>query len=157
DGRVVAFEDERPDLVTDDNNNANDVFVIEVGGSVERVSVDSQGKEGTGPSYYPAISEDGRFVSFFSNSNLAVTGPHGPAADIFLRDRCRSGGHDVPGCLPRTMLVSARPDGVQGSANGRSTMSSNGRFIAFESSNCMLFPSICSPTNNDNSYEVYVR
>src|SRR5262249_52570969 len=57
DGRWVAFTSEATNLVAGDENGSIDVFVHDrVTGTTERVSVDSTGAEGQGPSRTPAIS-----------------------------------------------------------------------------------------------------
>jgi Tol biopolymer transport system component len=74
----------------------------------------------------PAISADGRYVVFtWSGSNL-VAGDTNQASDVFLRD-LRTG---------RTVLVSVNSAGRQGnstSATDGSTISADGRFVAFVS------------------------
>ena len=54
---------------------------------LQRVSVDSSGAQGNGPSGEPAISADGRFIAFSSHaSNLADWDTNG-RRDIFVHDR----------------------------------------------------------------------
>lgn len=71
----------------------------------------------------PAISLDGRYVAY-----TAVTDQH---AQIFLRDTCVGG---ATSCEPRTILISATPDGLPGDADSSwPSMSANGRYVAFSS------------------------
>lgn len=74
----------------------------------------------------PAISADGRYVAFtWSGSNL-VAGDTNQTSDVFLRD-LRTG---------RTVLVSVNSAGRRGngtSATDGSTISADGRFVAFVS------------------------
>jgi len=96
-----------------------------------RVSVDSAGAEGHGPSMFPAISGEGRFIAFESDADNLVSGDENRASDIFLRDTCANA---TPECLPSTIRVSAAMDGED--ADGPSThatISADGRFVAFES------------------------
>ncbi len=73
----------------------------------------------------PAISSDGRFVAFVSESGDLVPGDVNDAADVFVRDLVSN----------RTVLVSRALHG--GSAAGSSlqpAISADGRFVAFTSS-----------------------
>ncbi len=62
--------------------------------------------------------------------------------DVFVHDRCRSGGRPVAGCFPTTERVSVASDGSQ--ANDSSlhsvSMSAHGRFVAFASLASNLVP-----------------
>ena len=76
------------------------------------------------PAGAPAISSDGRFVAFVSESGDLVADDANGAADVFVRDTA----------LNRTVLVSASIYG--GSAAGSSlqpSISADGRFVAFTS------------------------
>ena len=77
-----------------DRNTADDVFVRDVaGGTTSRVSVDSAGNEATPNDEFgevgedPAITPDGRFVAFGSQSDWLVRGDTNRVADVFLRQR----------------------------------------------------------------------
>lgn len=97
----------------------------------ERVSVDSSGVEGNGPSSAPAISENGRFVAFESEADNLISHDENGVVDIFLRDTCWTA---TANCHPSTVRVSAAMNG--GDANGASehaTISGNGRFVVFDS------------------------
>src|SRR5581483_3680806 len=152
DGKVVAFSNDRPDIVPGKTNGWRDVFVMEVGSNaIEPISIDPAGQFGTrGASDFPSLSRDGRFVSFTSGNDLDGQGPP-TLTDIYVRDRCRSNGADVPGCTKKTTRVSVANPGGQGY---RSTVSADGRFVAFEHSGCIV-PGTCGPPFN--AYEVYVR
>ena len=99
DGRYVAFDSRASNLVPHDTNNVLDVFVRDMQtGVTERVSVTSAGAQANGPSYDPAISNDGRYVIFTSealNLDGATRGmlakPYrGPGINVFLHDRQES-------------------------------------------------------------------
>jgi Ca2+-binding RTX toxin-like protein len=67
DGRFVVFHSEASNLVPGDRNGCADIFVHDrQTGRTERVSMASDGTEGTNYSYDPSISADGRFVAFRS-------------------------------------------------------------------------------------------
>ncbi len=90
-----------------------------------RVSVASDGTQGNDESWYPSISADGRFVVFGSYATNLVPGNIIGRLDIFVHDR-QTG---------QTTRVSVASDGSQ--ANGRqshrSSISADGRFVAFGS------------------------
>lgn len=79
DGSQVVFGTQRPNLVTNDNNNAEDIFVRNRRlGVTERLSVNVQGVEGNSGSRNPSISADGRTVVFDSDAtNLVPNGAVG--------------------------------------------------------------------------------
>jgi len=87
DGRWVAFVSVRSDLVAGDTNGWRDVFVGEVAtGELQRVSVASDGTQGTAGSYWPSISGDGQRVAFVSDAgNLAGPGLV-PYAQAYVKD-----------------------------------------------------------------------
>jgi hypothetical protein len=71
----------------------------------------------------PAVSLDGRYVAY-----TATQGEH---AQVFVRDTCEGA---AAGCQPRTLLLSAAPDGSPGNDDSRApSMSSDARYVAFSS------------------------
>lgn len=92
----------------------------------------------------PSINGDGRYVAFQSKATNLVPGPSSGFQDIYLRDTCL--GSAPPGCRPVTTRVSVTYDGSP--ANGHnllSSISADGRFIAFESeaTNILAGTSVC--------------
>jgi len=66
DGTYVVFASDAPNLVLDDINNVQDVFLKNtVTSNIERISLDN-GLESRNPSYNPQISDDGMIISYFS-------------------------------------------------------------------------------------------
>jgi len=66
-GAVVTFDSDAPNLVPDDTNNTGDIFVRNLrSGVTRRVSISSEGLEGNALSLRPAISANGRLVTFTS-------------------------------------------------------------------------------------------
>lgn len=126
DGRFVAFASSASNLVPDDTNATEDIFVHDLlTGLTELVSVNSQGEQGNGDSLSPALSGDGRFVVFVSRSANLVEGDTNGVEDVFVRDR-QTG---------TTELASRNSTGQQG--NGRSispAITPDGRYVAFSSS-----------------------
>ena len=129
-GRFVAFVSAASNLVEDDTNNEDDIFVYDrETGLITRVSVDSQGNEANRDSEFPSISSDGRFVAFASRASNLVEEDTNGESDIFVHDR-ETG---------ETTRVSVDSDGNQGydfgSGDGSEhpAISGNGRFVAFDS------------------------
>ena len=128
DGRYVAFTSAAGDLVTNDFNREDDVFVWDaLAGRTSLVSVGLDGNAGSGGySATPDISADGRIVAFVSSATNLVANDNNNAPDVFVRD-LRAGTN---------ALVSVSSDGVH-SGNGSSTapvLSQDGRYVAFLSS-----------------------
>jgi Tol biopolymer transport system component len=87
DGRYVVYGSFATNLVADDLNGFDDVFLRDrVAGTTERVSVSSGGAEGHGHSMYGSVSDDGRYVAFYSLANDLVSDDGNGVSDIFVRD-----------------------------------------------------------------------
>ena len=90
DGRCVAFISDADNLVPGDTNAREDIFLRDrVAGTIERVSLTDSGQQlvtwaGAG---YPAISADGRYITFSSNSPDLYTDERTYYTNSFLRDR----------------------------------------------------------------------
>jgi Tol biopolymer transport system component len=124
-GRYVAFGSRATNLVAGDTNGVSDVFVRDlVLGTTERVSLDSAGNEGDGSSFHPALSADGRFVAFTSYATNLVPGDTNGLYDTFVRDR-------ATGITERVSVDSTGAEVHDGSY--RPSISSDGRYVAFES------------------------
>ncbi len=86
-GRFVLFESDATNLVANDTNNAQDIFVRDlVNGTTTLVSVNTNGWSGSGESRDPAMTPDGRYVAFISAANDLVPGDTNGIPDIFVRD-----------------------------------------------------------------------
>ncbi len=97
------------------------------------VSLNSGGLEGNDYSFNSSISADGRYVAFESDATNLVTGDTNGRSDVFVRDL--HGG--------TTVRVSVDSSGVQGGASSYNpSVSSDGRFVAFESRSLNLTPVI---------------
>lgn len=125
DGRFIAFTSLASNLVNDDTNNTQDVFVRdEQTGTVSRVSVSGSGAQGNAQSVLTGMSNNGRFVTFFSEASNLVAGDTNGISDVFIHN-LQTGG---------TARVSVASSGAE--ANGSSfqgSVSENGRFVAFSS------------------------
>jgi Tol biopolymer transport system component len=84
-GRLVAFNSLATNLVAGDANNGEDVFLRDIEtGTTALVSTDASGKHASGESHVSAISDDGRYVVFDSNSPGLVAGQMG--RDAYRKD-----------------------------------------------------------------------
>jgi Tol biopolymer transport system component len=144
DGRFVAFYCAGDNLVPNDTNFADDIFVKDLTtGAIERVSVDSNGNEGDDSCDGPSMSYDGRYVAFFSYATNLVASDTNGALDAFLHDR-------VTGT---TTMIDVDTGGIQGNSDGENpSISDDGRFIAFDSDASNL---VAGDTNG--SFDVFVR
>jgi Tol biopolymer transport system component len=144
DGRYVAFESVASDLVPNDTNGREDIFVRDrVQAKTTRISVNTFGEQGNGDSHWPSMSADGRYVSYFGWSTNLVPGDINGVWDVFLLDRESN----------MTTLVSLDSYGQQGNADsGGGSFSHDARFLAFSSWATNL---IASDTNATT--DVFVR
>ncbi|MDJ0654044.1 MAG: hypothetical protein QNJ40_07825 [Xanthomonadales bacterium] len=137
--------DARP--LNDDSNSADDVFVFDLTAqpiaAVERVSRDSSGNSVDGDSLSGSLSDDGRYVAFFSYTNELVPNDLNGHEDVFLKDR-DTGTID---------LVSVSTSGAPGNEDSYNPMvSGNGQFIVFRS----LANDLVTGDSN-NSWDIFVR
>jgi Tol biopolymer transport system component len=87
DGRWVAYDSIASNLVPDDTNGDQDVFLHDRGtGLTTRVSVTDAGDQVESHSRLPRISADGRRLVFNSWANDWVSGPLTETLHLFLRD-----------------------------------------------------------------------
>lgn len=148
DGRLVAFVSEATDLALDDTNDVRDVFVHDlVTGTTSRVSVGSGGEQGTGSSFAPNLSADGRFVAFATHADNLTPGDLNKESDVLVKNLST-------GALERVSVTPAGED-----ANGPSeapSISSDGRYVTFASTASNLLPSTQAPDTN-GAWDVFVR
>jgi Tol biopolymer transport system component len=145
DGRYVAFASNASNLVSGDTNAASDVFVRDTQtGVTRRVSVAPDGTEGNGPSGYPCISANAKFVAFASAASNLSPNDANDAADIFVCD-LQSGS---------VSLASTASDGTPGNdwSDYTPSLSADGRYVAFLSNASNL---VAADTNG--SADVFVH
>jgi hypothetical protein len=153
-GRFVAFQSAATNLVSDDTNGVDDVFVhdrdtdgdgiFDEPGAVKtlRVDVSSDGAESNGATSGASISSNGRFVAFESGATNLVASDAGGFYDTFVRDRDtdEDGIYDEPGVVAtiRTSLstIGDEPDNHAYTA----VVSGDGRWAVFNSSARNLDP-----------------
>jgi hypothetical protein len=143
DGRFVTFTSEAANLVPGDTNGTWDVFVRDRQlGTTERISVSSWGEEANGPSEAPAISGNGRFITFRTLATNFVAGDVNDKYNFFVHDRLNH----------TTSLVDVTPFGHvgNGDAEAVAAVSADGRYVAFASSSSLVAVDAGPP-------QVYVR
>lgn len=87
DGRYVVFQSSSSDVVPDDTNHADDVYVRDlVANTTTRVSLDGMNREILlGLTWLPVISGDGRYVAFTSTSRAYASGDTNGVDDVFVK------------------------------------------------------------------------
>lgn len=123
-GRYVAFSSSAINIVPGDFLTTG-IFVHDRNtGTTTLVSVNSAGDQANRYSAYPAISADGRYVTFKSDASNLVAGDTNERSDIFVHDRSTG----------KTTRASVNSAGAQGNgSNSRSMISGDGRYVAFAS------------------------
>jgi Tol biopolymer transport system component len=125
DGRFVIFQSRAPDLVENDVNALEDIFVRDRqgSGSTRRASVGSGGVEAAGDSRNAVLSADGRFAAYVSVAPNLVEGDTNGASDYFWTDLLRG----------VTRRVTVRTGGAQstGTLGGAPAITPDGRQVAF--------------------------
>jgi Tol biopolymer transport system component len=141
DGGRVAFLSDATNLVAGDGNASTDVFLRELS-SATTVLVSGAPEAGNSFSDGPAISADGSLVAFWSNSSDLVAGDTNGFYDIFASSR--------GGAIERVSVASGGAGADSTSLDP--TVSSDGRFVAFDSQATNL---VAGDTNN--SSDVFLR
>lgn len=143
-GRYVAFASEATNLVSNDRNELQDIFVHDrQTGDTARVSLGPDGAEPDGFSEWPAISSDGRYVVFTSSATNLVPFDTNMEPDVFVHDR-ETG---------ETTRASVTSGGAQASgASYEPAVSSDGRYVVFTSSATNL-----DPADADPAFDVYLH
>lgn len=148
DGRFVVFQSTASNLVANDGNAQQDVFVRDrQWGTTERISVASDGSEANGPSTGATISANNRYVAFTSRASNLVPGDGNNDWDVFVRDRL----------LGTTELVSTTPGGgfgarTSGGSTGGVSISADGNLVAFRS-----FANDLVAGDTNGQFDVFVR
>jgi len=126
DGRFIVFTSRASNLVAQDTNETEDVFIYDdQTGSIELVSIATDGTQGNGiVTVGRSVTPDGRFVGFNSYASNMVPGDTNNTFDVFIRDR-------QTGITER---ISSAMDGTAGDASSYGpSISTDGRFVSFSS------------------------
>ncbi|MET0622771.1 MAG: Calx-beta domain-containing protein [Pyrinomonadaceae bacterium] len=151
DGRYAAYHSSASDIVANDNNGTDDVYVRDLQtGAVTLVSVNRFGTAtGNRGSVSPRISADGRFVVFTSAASDLTATPISPSAifavQVYVRDLVQQ----------KTTLVSVNAAGTHtGNHNSISpVISPDGRFVAFVS----VATDLVALSDPNGTTDVYLR
>jgi tricorn protease-like protein len=139
DGRYVAFRSFASNLVPNDTNGAQDIFVHDCVTGTTSIIIANTSTSLYDYSIGPSISADGRYVAFASEASNLVTGDTNGSYDVFVFDRVTS----------ETTLVSVDSNGVQGNgASNQPSISGDGRFVAFSSYASNLVPGDTNATSD---------
>ncbi len=145
DGRFLAFASYSNNLMPNIGTPHFEVYLRDLwSGALELISVDMSGQAANDVSGMPAISADGRYVAFLSQSPHLVPGDNNHFQDAFVRDRR----------LQTTTRINLGPGGVEANADVfyELRMSADGRLITFDSNATNLL----GPGGPPNFLEVYV-
>ena len=130
-GRFVVFESNANNLVKHDTNGQTDVFVRDRHSkTTRRVSVTSAEGQVKNWSGYAHVSPSGRFVAFESPNAHLVAGDDNGIVDVFVRDI----RHGI------TTRVTSRSGGSSPNGSEYPTITSDGRFVGFQSDVNNLVP-----------------
>ncbi|QEU91606.1 TolB family protein [Streptomyces kanamyceticus] len=145
DGRTVVFESRDTHLVPDDNDAAWNVFVHDVASGTNQRVHGTQGGPGEVYTRSPAISADGRYLTYMSE--LAEPGSeYGKEWPTYLRDLKKG----------TTTLVTPDAEGGAATANVLpGGISGDARRIAFESADASLLPG--DANDGDDVFVRHVR
>ena len=137
DGRYVTYASWASNLVGSDTNGTIDIFLTDTAnGTTERISVASDGTEGNGYSYRPAISGDGRYVVFESTSTNLTGDPASGFYNIYLHDK-QTGS--------TTLLTKGLGGAAANSSSSFANISEDGHYASFYSNASNL---VAGDTNN---------
>ena len=120
DGTIAAFSSNAANLPHGDGTTFRCYVRNMATGTTKLVSVNSNGVPATSQTFSPAVSADGRYVTFYG-TGMGLPGANG-SSQVWVRD-LKTGS---------TVLASRANNGTVGSGVYPS-LSGNGRFVAFES------------------------
>jgi hypothetical protein len=145
DGRFIVFESMASNLVSGDTNDKSDIFVRDTQtNETIRVSVHTNGAQGTFDSYYGAISADGRFVAFNSQASELVDNDNNDTYDVFV--------HEISTRTTSRVSVSSSDSEGDSGSDGIPDISGDGRYVVFGSDSTNLVPD-----DTNNNYDVFVH
>ena len=144
DGRYAVFSSQAADLVSEDSNGVEDVFLKDTAtGVTTRVSMDSAGGQADGDSFFPAISDDGLYVSFRSVATNLDAEDTDTLSDIYRKDTADGG----------IMLMSSDSAGVKADRDSWDpSISPDGRYVVFVTDAANL-----SASDGNGTYDVYMK
>jgi len=127
DGRYIVYESDASNLVSNDTNGAEDIFLYDTSTKVtSRVSISSSAVEANGASQSPAISSNGQIVLFSSYADNLISGDTNDKIDIFAHDR-------QTGVTTRVSVASNGDQANDNSSDFKNAISGDGHYAAFVS------------------------
>ncbi len=125
DGRYVAFRSEASNLVADDTNQQDDIFVRDlINKTTERISLGLDEQQSNGRSDSPTLSADGRYVAFVSSASNLVANDTNDTSDVFVYDRQTK----------EIERVSVGSEGTEGDGfSNAPSISADGRYVSYSS------------------------
>jgi len=151
DGRFIAYASSASNLVANDTNAVDDIFVYDNYWDVTatRASVASDGTQANGRSSAPAISRNGeaRYIAFESDASNLVSNDTNGTTDIFVYDRW----------MHTTELVSTGPWGQGNGASHAPSISADGCRVAFHSKASNLVANDTNDGPGSFGTDVFVR
>lgn len=127
DGRYVVFDSVATNLIEgeddNDNNEASDVFLVDrATNSTTLISRNNQGEQGNSTSQFPAMSADGRYLTFISDATNLDSRATDGALHLYWHDRATG----------ETALASQSATGeVVAIVSGTGEISGDGRWLLF--------------------------
>lgn len=154
DGNQITFDSDSNNVSTDPHGFGRQREVYErdlATQTTHLVSIGTDGKAANDWSSFAWPDRDGSLVTFTSDATNLVAGKTGSSRAVYLRNTSST---TVNGIAPHTtILVSASPAGAPaGGSSSRSMLSSNGLFIAYDSSASNL---VSTPTNGVSEEYLY--
>ncbi len=143
DGTVIAFSSTSSNLIDDDTEGLEDIFVYDRSdGTITRVSVNSDDEAGDDDSTYPDISDDGRYIVFQSSSSNLDDEDDNGRINIFRHDR-QTG---------KTIRVNYDFLGdISDHDCTYPVISDNGRYVAFQTYSAL------TPCDDNNDSDIFLR
>jgi len=126
DGRYVVFSSRATNLTSHDYYGQSNIYLKDrLAGTIDLISTRLDGAPDRCGSHDPAVSDNGRFVAFYSCDDGLTDGDNNGKFDVFVRDR-RDG---------ITRLISITPDGEPGNdvSWGPVSITGNGHEVFFSS------------------------
>jgi Tol biopolymer transport system component len=150
DGRYIIFESLASNLVTNDFNGTNDIFIHDLmTGITELVSVNADGTASPdGPSYSPSISANGLFVAFASRATNLVIGVTNVLDEIYVRDIAGASNHWAQAAhLSGTHSRAQASGALESYRASEPVLSADGRFVVFKTLGQTVRFDLQRPTN----------
>ena len=146
-GRYVAFDSSATNLVANDTNLENDVFVRDLQSNTNTlVSVRSDGIQGNGASALPAISSNGRVIAFTTNAtNLSSVADTNGQYDAYVNNLDNALG-------PVLVSVDVAGTTIANGVSVATSVSGDGRYVVFSSS-----ASNVAAADTNPRFDVFVR